>query len=229
MKRFLIVILTISSASTFANDTLIETIEKFTDIFAISFSQNNGSTVATLDANYYVTDELRVFGDIDTDLVWEVGAGYSIWSGETYYTENSLKVSERRVSTGIFGAKLLNEKWTAIGDVNYNFQFDSESCWNNTDLCWIQDKADTIEFSVGGIWSPIEHLDWIYKYNKEFSYKNNQFELKNSNLPKIGSKTNYDYHEFITVINLSYFKPSVTYTHSDFFENSIEFGVSFDF
>ncbi|MFA0350778.1 hypothetical protein AB4486_28145, partial [Vibrio sp. 10N.222.55.C6] len=96
-------------ASTFpfhssANDTLVESIERFTDIFSVSLSQNpdNDKTVATLDINYQINDKLRVFGEVDTQEYWQAGVGYSFWQGDTYYTENTLKVSEQEVTTGIF-------------------------------------------------------------------------------------------------------------------------------
>ncbi|WP_375752996.1 hypothetical protein [Vibrio sp. HN007] len=219
-----LLLLTLLSIPASAND-IIESIEKFTNIFGISFSQNNGNTVATLDANYYLSDEFRVFGDIDTDLSWEVGTGYSIYSGMTYYTENTIKISEHKISTGIFGAKILHEDWTLIGDIHYNHKLSTESCLN--EWCWENQRANTFEYSAGFIWSPVNQIDWIYKFNQELSTKNNRYVLPN--IPVEGTKTNFRYHELVAAFNLSYLRPSITYTHFEDREDSIEFGLSFDF
>lgn len=224
---WLLLLFTLFSTAAKADD-LIESIEKFTDIFGISFSQNNGDTVATLDANYHLTDDLRIFGDIDTDMNWEVGTGYSFLSGISYYTENTLKISEHQVSTGIFGAKMIHENWTLIGDINYNHKFSAENCLN--EFCWENQRADTYEYSAGFIWSPIHQIDWIYKFNHELSTKNNHYVLLNMpNMPVEGSKTDFRYHEFVAVFNLKYLRPSITYTYFEGRDDSIEFGLSFDF
>ncbi len=226
--RLLFLFISVFSVSTYANDELIESIEKFTDIFGLSFSQANGETIATVDANYYITDELRVFGDIDTQMYWEVGAGYSFWSGETYYTENNIKVSDRKISTGIFAATAVHEKWTLIGDVAYNHNFDATKCLANT--CVDLLNADTLEYSAGFIWSPIKYIDWIYKFNHEFSYQDNEFEFTGiPDVPFNSGKTNITYHELVTVLNLKYIRPTITYTYSEYFPSSFEFGFSFDF
>lgn len=227
---WLLLLLTLFSTTVSADD-LIESIEKFTDIFGISFSQNNGNTVATLDANYYLSDNLRVFGDIDTDVNWEVGTGYTFFSGMTYYTENTLKISDNKVSTGIFGAKMVHEKWTLIGDINYNHKFSTDTCLTN--FCLEYQPANTYEYSAGFIWSPIHQIDWIYKFNHELSTQKNRYST--SDFPLLGDinhegqRTDNQYHELVAVFNLKYIRPSVTYTHFEDYEDSIEFGLSFDF
>ncbi|GAD81200.1 hypothetical protein [Vibrio ezurae] len=220
------------SLSTAADTSLVNTIEKFTDIFGISFSQYDGSTVATLDGNYYVTERLRVFGDIDTDLNWEVGSGYSIWSGETYYTENSFTVSEYKLSTGIFIAKMLDEKWTLIGDVNYNYKFDSERCFANfQEICPTESLSDSVDYSAGVIWSPIKYIDLLYKFNQEIGFKKNEYYFPNLDETFQVGNTNEIFHEVVAFINLKYLRPSITYTtyRDENREDTIEFGLTFDF
>ncbi|GAM54357.1 hypothetical protein JCM19231_2246 [Vibrio ishigakensis] len=226
MRRLAILSLFLS-ANAFAESTLVQTIEKFTDIFGISFSQQDGNTVATLDANYYITEDLRVFGDIDTEVNWEVGAGYSIWKGETYYTENSLKISDYKVSTGIFGAKVLSQHWTAIGDVNYNYKFDDEYCFVANCLNYL--PSDSIDYSAGAIWSPIKYFDLLYKFNHEIGFKDNMWNGKQNDISISSGKTDLIYHEMILFLNIKQLRPSVTYTYFEEREDTIEFGLTFDF
>ncbi|KGY12363.1 hypothetical protein NM22_10790 [Vibrio tubiashii] len=228
MKRLLIVLPLISFPS-LANDTLAESIERFTDIFGISFSKVEEDTVATLDANYKITDNFRIFGDIDTNVDWEVGAGYSFWQGQTYYTENTLKASEEKITTGIFAAKLLHENWTLIGDINYNYKFELKQCFDFQHLTCA--PSDSIEYSAGLMWSPIKYTDLLVKYNQELGIKENLYFIDSSEIERARDKTNHQYYEFVTFINIGYLKPSITYTH--FSENRdrnyIEFGLAFDF
>lgn len=227
MRRLAILSL-LFSTSVFADSTLVETIEKFTDIFGISFSQQDGNTVATLDANYYITEDLRVFGDIDTEVNWEVGAGYSIWKGDTYYTENSLKISDYKVSTGIFGAKVLSNNWTAIADVNYNYKYNSEICVLG-EACLTYIPSDSIDYSAGIIWSPIQYFDLLYKFNQEVGLRNNRLDIPRiDSREKIG-KTDLIYHEMVLFLNIKQLRPSITYTYFEDREDTIEFGLTFDF
>lgn len=227
MKRLLLILASTFPFHSSASDTLVESIERFTDIFGISFSQMNGSTVMTLDANYQINDELRVFGDIDTDVNWEVGAGYSFWQGQTYYTENTFKVSEYKLTTGIFVAKLIHDNWTLIGDINYNYAFDQEYCESN--VCVEKIAADSIDYSAGFLWSPIRYADFLVKYNQEIGIKDDEWYWKDNNLERFNSRTNTHYYEVATFINLKYIKPSVTYTIRPEADNYVEFGLAFDF
>ncbi|GEM80138.1 hypothetical protein [Vibrio superstes] len=215
------------SANALAESTLVDTIAKFTDIFGISFSQQNGNTVTTLDANYYITEDLRVFGDIDTDINWEVGAGYSVWKGDTYYTENSFKVSEYKISTGIFTAKVLSQNWTAIGDINYNYKFESDYCLSSTCLTYI--PSNSIDYSAGVIWSPIQYFDLLYKFNHEIGFSNNTWNGTQNGINISTGKTDLNYHEMILFLNIKQLRPSVTYTYFEEREDTIEFGLTFDF
>lgn len=225
--RYLAFVSLFFSVNAAAESTLVETIEKFTDIFGISFSQQDGNTVATLDANYYITEDLRVFGDIDTEVNWEVGAGYSIWKGDTYYTENSFKVSEYKVSTGIFAAKVLSQDWTAIGDINYNYKFDNEYCFGEASLTYI--PSDSIDYSAGFIWSPIRYFDLLYKFNHEIGLKKNEWNSPQNDISFNSGKTDLIYHEMILFLNIKQLRPSVTYTYYEEREDTIEFGLTFDF
>ncbi|MEZ8778475.1 hypothetical protein AB4584_10675 [Vibrio splendidus] len=227
MKRLLLILASTFPFHSSASDTLVESIERFTDIFGISFSQMNGSTVTTLDANYQINDELRVFGDIDTDVNWEVGAGYSFWQGKTYYTENTFKVSEYKLTTGIFVAKLIHDSWTLIGDTNYNYTFDQEYCIPAT--CVEYKAANSIDYSAGFLWSPTRYADFLVKYNQEIGIKEDKWYRKDSNLERFSSRKNTHYYEVATFINLKYIKPSVTYTLRPEADNYVEFGLAFDF
>ncbi len=228
MKRILLTLSLLSFQSA-ANDTLVESIERFTDIFGVSFSKVDDNTVATLDANYRITDDFRVFGDIDTDVNWEVGAGYSFWQGDTYYTENTFKVSEYKVSTGIFAAKLIHVDWTLIGDINYHHKFAQEPCL--AEFCWERSLSDSVEYSAGLMWSPIKYADILVKYNQEIGISNNQIYINGEEIEFLRDKTNKQSYEVITFINMKYLKPSITYTffpgNTD--DNYIEFGLAFDF
>ncbi|PMG45180.1 hypothetical protein BCU90_19565 [Vibrio lentus] len=232
MKRLLLILASTFPFHSSANDTLVESIERFTDIFGISFSKVDNSTVATLDANYRITDDFRVFGDIDTDLNWEVGVGYSFWQGSTYYTENTFKASENKLTTGIFAAKLLHEDWTLIGDINYNYKFEQEQCYDFRNLTCT--PSDSIEYSAGLMWSPIKYADLLLKYNQEIGVKNNEYYL---DIPATGNrisqsdKTNLQYYELVTFINIKYLKPSITYSYfpENTDNNYVEFGLAFDF
>lgn len=228
MKRLLI-ILPVLSFPSLANDTLTESIERFTDIFSISFSKKEDNTVATLDANYKITDNFRIFGDIDTEANWEAGTGYSFWQGDTYYTENTFKVSEYKVTTGIFAAKLLHENWTIISDINYNYNFEQKQCFDFKHLTCI--PSDSIEYSAGLMWSPIKYADLLIKYNQEVGIKQNKYYINSNELPKSRDKTNEQYYELVTFINTKYLKPTVTYTYypevTD--RHYLEFGLAFDF
>ncbi|WP_261816765.1 hypothetical protein [Vibrio gallicus] len=230
--RFLTTLTLFISFNIAAESTLVGTIEKFTDIFGISFSQYQGSTIATLDGNYYVTERLRAFGDIDTDLNWELGTGYSIWSGESYYTENSITISEYKLSTGIFAAKMVSSDWTLIGDMNYNYKFDTERCFENLqDLCPTESLSDSFEYSAGLIWSPIQYIDLLYKFNHEIGFKKNAYHFSTPDITLKTDRTNQIYHEIVAFINMKYLRPSITYTtyQDKRREDSIEFGLTFDF
>ncbi|WP_112479588.1 hypothetical protein [Vibrio variabilis] len=209
MKRLLL-ILPLLPFPSLANDALVKSIERFTDIFSISFSKVEETTVATLDANYKITDNFRIFGDVDTLINWEAGAGYSFWQGEDYYTENTLKFSEYKVAMGIFAAKLLYDNWTLIGDVNYNHNFDQEPCL--AALCWQSSLSDSIKYSAGVLWSPIKHADILIKYNQEVGIKQNTYSFNRDEIPNLSDRTNEKYYEIITLINMKYLKPTVTYT-----------------
>ena len=159
MKRILLILASIFPFHLSANETLVESIERFTDIFSVSLSQNpdNEKTVATLDINYQINDKLRVFGEVDTQEYWQAGLGYSFWQGDTYYTENTIKVSEHEITTGIFVAKLIHENWTLLGDINYNYMDrDFEACLPN--LCVEYKASDTFDYSAGALWSPFNML-----------------------------------------------------------------------
>ncbi|CAH6845132.1 conserved hypothetical protein [Vibrio chagasii] len=227
MKRLLLMLASTSPFHSSANDTLVESIERFTDIFSISFSQLGGSTVTTLDANYQINEKLRVFGDIDTNVNWEVGAGYSFWQGQTYYTENTFKVSEYKLTTGIFVAKLVHDDWTLIGDTNYNYTFDQEYCIPET--CVNHKAANSVDYSAGFLWSPIRYADFLFKYNQEIGIKKDEWYWKDHNIGALNSRKNIHYYELATFINLKYIKPSVTYTIRPEADNYVEFGLAFDF
>ncbi|MFA0068433.1 hypothetical protein AB4344_11540 [Vibrio breoganii] len=230
--RFLSALCFLVSINVSADSSLVETIEKFTDIFGVSFSQFDGSTVATLDGNYYFTDRLRVFGDIDTELNWEIGTGYSFWSGESFYTENNIKASEYKISTGVFLAKMISEDWTFIADVNYNYKLDSEKCFVNfQEYCPTVSMSDSIDYSSGLIFSPIKYIDLLYKFNHEVGLNQNEYYLPSLDTTLLGDRTNDIFHEFIVFINLKYLRPSVTYTtyKDELYEDTIEFGLTFDF
>ncbi|CAH6821096.1 conserved hypothetical protein [Vibrio chagasii] len=227
MKRLLLMLASTSPFHSSANDTLVESIERFTDIFSISFSQLGGSTVTTLDANYQINEKLRVFGDIDTNVNWEVGAGYSFWQGQTYYTENTFKVSEYKLTTGIFVAKLVHDDWTLIGDTNYNYTFDQEYCIPET--CVNHKAANSVDYSAGFLWSPIRYADFLFKYNQEIGIKKDEWYWKDRNIGALNSRKNIHYYELATFINLKYIKPSVTYTIRPEADNYVEFGLAFDF
>lgn len=212
---------------------IVESIEKFTDIFSISFSNSHGTTITTLEGSYDLTDTFRVFGDIDTESYWEVGVGYSFWQGESYYTENTLSASNHRYSTGIFGAKVLNEQWALIGDINYNYKLDIKDPFCKPANVCLGDHlnyspSDSIDYSLGTMWSPFQYVDLIYKINHEVGLQTNTltfFKDVNWSL----ERTNTYYHETAIYFNLPYIRPSVTYTHFDKNDNYIEFGLTFDF
>ncbi|MGF1697141.1 hypothetical protein L4C54_15840 [Vibrio lamellibrachiae] len=240
MKRSLLVISLFVSP---VQAEIVDSIEKFTDIFGVSFSKDiDGSTVTTLDASYDVTEKLRVFGDIDTESNWEAGIGYSFWQGEGYYTENSLKISDGKYSTGIFIAKSLHEKWVAIGDVNYNNKKQiadpfcgSESTCGGNHLNVIAHPSDSVDYSIGAMWSPIELFDLVYKFNHEVGLKENYISfdkpitVNDERLSRSYGKTNYHYHEAIVYLNAKYIRPSITYTYFEGGQDYIEFGLTFDF
>lgn len=229
MKRLLLILASILPFYSSANDTLVESIERFTDIFSVSLSQNPDSdkTVATLDMNYQINDKLRVFGEVDTQEYWQAGLGYSFWQGDTYYTENTVKVSEQEVTTGIFVAKLVHENWTLIGDINYNYTFDQKYCIPAT--CLDYKAANFIDYSAGFLWSPISYADFLFKYNQEVGLKKDELYWKDSNIDVLSSRKNIHYYELATFINLKYIKPSITYTLRPEGDNYVEFGLAFDF
>jgi len=235
MKKYVII------ASLFAYSAhadLVETIEQFTDIFGVSLSNVDGNTVYTLDASYDINDKLRVFGDIDTESSWEAGIGYSFWSGESYYTENTIKVSDIKYSTGIFAAKSIAEDWIAIGDINYNYMLDIDDPFcvidgicNGNSRNIVYEPSDTIDYSAGFMWSAHQYIDLMYKFNQEFGISNNKLsfdEILGVNELK-GNTTNVIYHEVMVYLNMKYVRPSITYTMSDDFDNYVEFGLTFDF
>ncbi|MGF1752686.1 hypothetical protein L4C33_03700 [Vibrio makurazakiensis] len=232
MKRSLLILSLISLPS---HADLVESIEKFTDIFGVSLSNSNGETIYTLDVTYDVTDNLRVFGDIDTESNWEAGFGYSFWQGETYYTENTIKVNDRQYSTGIFVAKVLNDRWIAIGDINYNYKLEvDDPLCKGMDICNGNPfgvsylPSDSIDYSLGAMWSAHTYVDLLYKFNQEVGTSHNVITAFDSGRVKV-ARTNLIYHEAIMYLNLKYIRPSVTYTISEHFENSVEFGLTFDF
>ncbi|MGF1721940.1 hypothetical protein L4D20_18070 [Vibrio kyushuensis] len=234
MKRSLLVISLFVSP---VQAEIVDSIEKFTDIFGVSFSKDiDGSTVTTLDASYDVTEKLRVFGDIDTESNWEAGIGYSVWQGDSYYTENTLKVSEWKYSTGIFVAKSLHEQWVAIVDVNYNYKKDIEDpickifgeC-NGNKLDTTFHPSDSIDYSIGAMWSPVSYFDLIYKFNHEVGLKDNYLSVNNTSWPMTNGRSNTHYHEAVLYINAKYIRPSITYTYLDNGKDFIEFGLTFDF
>ncbi|MFA0012652.1 hypothetical protein AB4391_04730 [Vibrio lentus] len=237
MKRLLLILASTFPFYSSANDTLVESIERFTDIFSVSLSQNpdNEKTVATLDINYQINDKLRVFGEVDTQEYWQAGVGYSFWQGNTYYTENTVKVSEHEITTGIFAAKLIHEQWTLIGDINYNYMDrDFDACLPN--LCLEYKVSDTFDYSVGALWSPIKYADFLYKFNQEIGFKKDtqDFYINDDITSDSGhirneARTNIQYHEVAIFFNLKYIKPSVTYTLRPEADNYVEFGLSFDF
>lgn len=214
---------------------ITETIEKYTDIFGVSLSSVDGETVYTLDANYDITDNLRIFGDIDTESSWEAGVGYSFWSGEDYYTENTLSVSDNKYSTGIFAVKAITDKWLAIGDINYNYRLDVDDpvCqWfdtcNGNPLDMVYKPSATIDYSVGAMWSAHQYVDLMYKFNQEVGLSRNELSVLGERLP-LSERTNIIYHEAVLYLNTKYLRPSITYTVSDDFENYVEFGLTFNF
>ncbi|MFM2587347.1 hypothetical protein [Vibrio sp. TBV020] len=232
MKKYVII------ASLFAYSAhadLVETIEQFTDIFGVSLSNVDGNTIYTLDATYDINDKLRVFGDIDTESSWEAGIGYSFWSGESYYTENTIKVSDIKYSTGIFAAKSIAEDWIAIGDINYNYMLDIDdpnchwfdSC-NGNRLEMVYLPSDTIDYSLGAMWSAHKYIDLMYKFNQEIGLFHNEISVLGEKYP-LNKRTNTIYHEVMVFLNLKYIRPSVTYTVRDELENYVEFGLTFDF
>lgn len=227
MNRILLLTASLIPFSTVANDTLVDSIERFTDIFAVSFSQQKGTTVTTLDANYLITDNLRVFGDVDTELNWEVGAGYSFWQGPTYYTENNIKVSEHKLTSGIFVAKLIHDDWTLLGDLNYNHYYGNDGCFTNS--CWEYRKSNSFDYSAGVIWSPIQRADFLFKYNHEVGIKEDKWYWQDNNLNAFNSRTNKHYYEVATFIDMKYLKPSITYTIRPDNDNYVEFGLAFEF
>ncbi len=235
MKRILLTLSLLSFQST-ANDTLVESIERFTDIFGVSFSKvkdpltKEEMNVATLEANYQITDNLRIFGDVDTQGTWELGGGYSFFQGETYYTENTLKVSEYKASTGIFGAKLLTQYWTIIGDLTYNHYFDQNDYYDIQDLN--KNSASSIDSGVGIMWSPIKYADLLVKYNHEIGLDENKFSYQGHQLPGyFVTKKDEVTYDIITFINMKYLKPSIGYTiyPENSKRNYVEFGLAFDF
>ncbi|MFA0114748.1 hypothetical protein AB4407_13900 [Vibrio sp. 10N.261.46.E11] len=229
MKRLLLILASTFPFYSSANDPLVESIERFTDIFSVSLSQNpdNEKTVATLDINYQINDKLRVFGEVDTQEYWQAGVGYSFWQGDTYYTENTVKVSEYETTTGIFAAKLIHDDWTLIGDINYNYAFDKEFCKSN--VCVEKIAADSIDYSAGFLWSPIRYADFLVKYNQEIGIRDDEWYWKDSDIDRLSSRKNSHYYEVATFINLKYIKPSVTYTIRPEEDNYVEFGLAFDF
>ncbi len=237
MKRILITLASIFPFHLSANETLVESIERFTDIFSVSLSQNPDSekTVATLDINYQINDKLRIFGEVDTQEYWQAGLGYSFWQGDTYYTENTIKVSEHEITTGIFVAKLIHENWTLLGDINYNYMDrDFEACLPN--LCVEYKASDTFDYSAGALWSPIQYADFLYKFNQEIGFKKDiqDFYIKDDTTAIPGyirneTRTNIHYHELAVFFNLKYVKPSVTYTIYPESKNYVEFSLAFDF
>lgn len=239
MKRLLLILASTFSFHSPANDTLVESIERFTDIFSVSLSQNpdNEKTVVILDINYQITDKLRAFGEVDSQDYWQAGLGYSFWQGDTYYTENTLKVSEHEITTGIFTAKLIHENWTLIGDLNYNY-IDNNMSDCQPLLCWETKVSDTFDYSIGALWSPIVYADFLYKFNHEVGIKKNTLDIYiDEKLPgelipkhtKLDSRSNNHYHEVAMFLNFKYIKPSVTYTIRPESDNYVEFGLAFDF
>ncbi|WP_117235299.1 hypothetical protein [Vibrio maerlii] len=242
MKRLLLLATPLLSFQSIANDTLIESIERFTDIFSVSLSQSpdNDKTVATLDINYQLTDQFRIFGEVDTRDYWQAGLGYSFWQGDTYYTENNLKVSEHEINTGIFAAKLIHEQWTLLAELNYNFM-DKDSEFDNAASKVQFNIADTFDYGIGTLWSPVKYVDILYKFNHEIGVTKDSRNLYVKNdYPILGidsghyknkDRFNHHYHEVAMFLNLKYLKPSVTYTfdleYSD--NNFVEFGLAFDF
>lgn len=233
MRKYLLLA---AVCTTTAHADIVETIEKYTDIFGVSVSNSDGETVYTLDANYEINDQVRIFGDIDTDSNWEAGFGYSIWSGESYYTENTIKISDRKYSTGIFVAKAINENWLAVGDVNYNYNLETddpacewfESC-NGNPLELSYQPASSVDYSVGMMWSPFDVTDLMYKFNHEVGIDKNYFYSGNDRLDITASRTNFHYHEFIVYLNVKYVRPSITYTYMEDGRDYIEFGLTFNF
>ena len=237
MKRLLLILASTFPFYSSANDTLIESIERFTDIFSVSLSQNpdNEKTVATLDINYQINDKLRVFGEVDTQEYWQAGVGYSFWQGDTYYTENTVKVSEHEITTGIFAAKLIHEQWTLIGDLNYNFM-DRDISECIPQACFTSKVSDTVDYGIGALWSPIQYADFLYKFNQEIGFQKDtqDFYIKDDTATRPihirnETRTNIHYHEVAVFFNLKYVKPSVTYTIYPENKNYVEFGLAFDF
>ncbi|MEH0667373.1 hypothetical protein H4F18_09275 [Vibrio scophthalmi] len=241
MKKLLIALPLFFSLS--AEADVVESIEKFTDVFSISATQVDGETEFKLDANYYLTESLRAFGNIDTATNWEVGFGYSFWSGETYFTENTIKATEHTYSTGLFAAKSLSDAWLVLGDVNYNYRKDIEDpfcsplnlCIDNLEYR----RADTVSYSLGLMWSPVHYADFMYRFNHEVGVDKDYltgFGIDRELFPKIydalesKSRFNQHYHEFSLMLEVYFLKPTVTYNvYEDSKRNYVEFGLSFDF
>ena len=205
MKRLLLILASTFPFHSSASDTLVESIERFTDIFGISFSQMNGSTVTTLDANYQINDELRVFGDYRYRR--KLGSWcWILFFGKVKPTipRTLFKVSEYKLTTGIFVAKLIHDSWTLIGDTNYNYTFDQEYCIPAT--CVEYKAANSIDYSAGFLWSPTRYADFLVKYNQEIGIKEDKWYRKDSNLERFSSRKNTHYYEVATFINLKYIK-----------------------
>ena len=141
--------------------------------------------------------------------------------------ENTFKVSEYKLTTGIFLAKLIHDNWTLIGDTNYNYTFDQEYCIPAT--CLDHKAANSIDYSAGFLWSPIRYADFLVKYNQEIGTKDDEWHWKDNNIDRLSSRKNTHYYELATFINLKYIKPSITYTLRPEGDNYVEFGLAFDF
>ncbi|WGV99338.1 hypothetical protein QF117_15465 [Vibrio sp. YMD68] len=214
---------------------VVASIEKFTDIFSISASSVDNDVVYTLDGNYYLTENLRVFGDIDTDSQWEIGLGYSFWSNDDFYTENTVSANSNTYSTGLFLAKSINESWLVISDVNFNYRTDI-----NDPLCYFDEicngnqlsakyvRSHTVDYSLGGMWSPISFFDLLYKFNHEVGIDRNELEILSYRTEL--QRTNFNYHEASMLFNIGFLKPSITYTFGkQVSDNYVEFGLAFSF
>ncbi|MEZ9786762.1 hypothetical protein BCV08_16635 [Vibrio breoganii] len=224
--RNLLSIAALLSSNAFASDTL-ETIK---DTFSVSFGSE---TTATLNASYDLSEDWRVFGEVDSEGYWEAGVGYNfiignIYNEVTFYAADGLDKAKPWV--GYFAAGYLAEDLVMYGSVDVGYGKFARSASGDLIDIDVTNNHFNMDATVGLMYDITDWFALGYEFSHYNRYDINELSINDRYKSDKGLNHVVHSHEVSATFNIKGVKPTVSYHfYEDSDLNFAEVGLYFDF
>lgn len=235
MTKILLIIIACVSLPIYASWK--DTVDYVGETFNVSVSKENYLNESTSDDLTYTlygshdfNETWRVFGQVDTDNFWEIGAGYSFIFSDFVYNEVTVTAGGNKDDVDVYSAGLFSA--LSLGELILFTDFSTQYIDRVLERPLSRLEVINFEKTFGGYHEMNEWLSLSLSYTHKLTlYKKLSIDTASKWGTVYGDKSYTHYVSPGVTFSLMGVKPTVSYNYyfDDNKSNSLDFTLTFDF